>query len=93
MESIGWLSIREQNEVTTATQTWKIAHLRKPARLADRMELKEDFKLETQGLRLMFSADCYRWRAIGEWNQLSTELRAETSIDRFKVLMKRTTAT
>ena len=89
MQAAGWMSIREQIQIATATQTWKIVHLRKPLRMTERMTITDYYRIITQGPRLQFNSECYRWRAAREWNQLSMELRMESSISRLKKELKR----
>ena len=70
-------------------QTWKVVHLGRPERLRDRMPVDGyNCRMEVQRPRLEFTEDCFRWRAAKQWNELSQELRQETSISIFKRLVK-----
>ena len=89
MERTGWLSIREQTQVTTALQTWKLIHFGTPGRLLERITVNDDLTLSVSIPRLQFSQDCYRWRAAREWNSLPISLRETVSISAFKRNMKK----
>ena len=53
------------------------------------MVTTDDYKITTQGPIIQFKSGCYRWRAAKEWNELSIDLRKETSISKFKRELKR----
>ena len=80
MEATGWMSIKEQVKVATLVQTWKIGHLMKPARLREKMKVTADYQIETQRPRLMFTEDCFRWRAAKQWNDLDLEIQVKRQV-------------
>ena len=90
MTAVNWLTIYEQIEMSTAILTWKLVYLEKPPRLLERMTVLQDKTIRVQEPRLHFTKDCLRWRAATKWNQLSEELREETSIKIFKKQMRKT---
>ena len=82
------MTVEEQVKIQTAVFTWKMVHGGKPARLLERMEVQDDYKILVDGPRLQYLR-AYRWRATQQWNTYSQELRQEPSIAKFKNAIKR----
>ena len=89
MKDTGWFTIVEQVKIATATFTWKLVHLKKPARLLQRMRILNDYKIEVVDPRLQISQRAYRWRAGVEWNLLPQDMRQEQSLGCFKRKLKK----
>ena len=80
MENVGWLTIREMYTLHSCVFLWKILHLRKPGHLAERFITDENLKIGTSRTRLQFTDNGFRWKTSLIWNQLSEEMRKETSV-------------
>ena len=89
METVGWYNIREQIQISTALQSWKVVHWDRPLRIRDRWTVSEDRLITLPGPRLQLSMGCFRWRAASQWNHLPSRLRDENSISSFKRMLKR----
>ena len=68
MNSVDWLTIKEQIILSTAVMTWKLIHIRKPERLLQNVEITDDYKAVLQRPRLQFTQECYKWRGLRELN-------------------------
>ena len=90
MRSVGWFTVKEQIVITTAVQTWKLLHLRIPARPLERIEVSNDWKMIVQEPRLISSQEHLRWRSSRIWNDLPLEVREIQTISRFKRQVKKT---
>ena len=88
MSRIGWLNIREMQMQHSCMMFWKMLHLGAPGHLRDRLNMDNDWILETNETRLRFTSRGYRWKTSKLWNELPGALRKEKSISRFKTLLK-----
>ena len=89
MDTVGWLTIKEQVQVATLIQTWKLINNLRPPRLLDRLTVTPDRLIETGRPRLQFSQSCYRWKSAELWNELDSGIRNELSLAKFKKLVRK----
>ena len=89
MKAADLLTVKEQIKISTGIQTWKIVHLNLPQRLRERMHVTIDLLIEVDRPRLQFTQECFRWRATTLWNTLDLDLRQETSLGKFKRMLRR----
>ena len=68
---------------------WKMVHLGAPGHLIDRIDVKDDWKVETTVTRLQLTSKGYRWKTSLLWNELPDQLREEVRISRFKKGLKK----
>ena len=88
MELTGWNTIREQIQIATGLQIWKLVNEERPLRLLRQIELTEDRKLVETRPRLISSNRCFRWRSADLWNNFSQQMRDEKSVSTFKRMLR-----
>ena len=97
MELTGWLTIKEQVEVSTALLTWKMIHLNRPERPRGRLSLNDHLEIQVEPPRLLLTEEAYRWRSAREWNKIPLNIRQMENANCFKknlkkwILQRRTT--
>ena len=89
MLKCGWLNIRELAVYHTLLQFFKTVQWGSPAPMRLRIDIDEDNLISTERPRLLLTKGSYRAKSASLWNNLPGYLRSETSVSRFKVLLKR----
>ena len=88
MTACKWLPIRELIIQKSITSLWSIIHKKIPIKIADQLTTDTDLIITTKAPRLMITANSFKLRTIGKWNQLETTIRQEQSLPRFKKALK-----
>ena len=89
MRDCGWLNVKELTEFQSLMQLWKVVRWGRPIYLSRRFSLDDSNYLETQPPRLLLTAEAWRCKTAGQFNALPDELKAELSIKRFKINLRR----
>ena len=84
LEKCGWLSAIEMTKYQTMVLVWNIVRQKRPRYWSEIFTLDEENKINIPRARLIATRQSFKWRASGQWNQLSEELRSCENLRRFK---------
>ena len=84
MERCNWLSIREMIKMSTLVSLWKVIWLNILLQIRNKLELKDDFKIESKKPRLQTCQMGFLWRANEHWNSLPLGIRSMVDLLKFK---------
>ena len=83
MRSCDWLDIQETVNFQTVLLMWNSMWRKTPHFLAKKITRNDDFSVHTEPARLMTVEQGFRWWGVSLWNQMSLELRSNSSLPRF----------
>ena len=89
MDLTGWLTVKEQVEMSTALLIWKMIHLSKPERPRERLSVNEMLEIQIESPRLLVTEQAFRWRSALEWNNIPLNIRQIENVDNFKKNLKK----
>ena len=88
MNACNWLLMKELCSYQSLISLWTTIHRNIPKQICDKIQIDNDMFITTTPPRLITVAHSYRWRTVGIWNQLDTEIRTQHSLPRFKKALK-----
>ena len=89
MRDCNWLNVAELTEYHSTLQLWKVLRWETPRYLRDKFSIEEEMTVRTDLPRLRLTRDAWRNETKERWNNLPYELRTETSIQKFKICLRR----
>ena len=84
MNACGWLDINEMIVYHSLSQMWRIVHLQVPLHIHRKLNINQDFHIETTIPRIKNTESSFRWKNVAIWNQLSDEMKSMQSLPVFK---------
>ena len=79
------MTIREMTLTNSATIIWKMIHMDRPQKVADRLDIdRVEMKINITEPRLLFSEQNFTVRASRDWNRLPDNIRMNKKLTIFK---------
>ena len=89
MEQCKWLYVSEMIDYHSLIMLWKIVNFNKPANMKTLFKLDENNLICTEKEpRLLINSTNFKFRTKEKWNLMSSDLRQEKSLPRFKAKLK-----
>ena len=89
MEECGWLYFGELVTYHSLLTLWSLLYHKTPYHLSTKVSLDQDLFAVTSVARISTSRNSFRWRSVDSWNNLSRDLRSESTYLKFKKCLKR----
>ena len=88
MQACNWLLIKELITYQSLISLWNILHRKIPHEISEQLTFDNELLITTKPPRLMLTSSSFKFRSIGQWNQLDVRVRQEQTLPRFKKSLK-----
>ena len=88
MRACNWLLVKEIITYQSLITLWSVIHRKIPIEITEQLNIDNEGIITTIAPRLILTSKSFKYRAIGSWNQLESNIRLEKSLPKFKKLLK-----